>query len=222
MDSFNSFERLMETVLARLNWKMCLVYLGDVIVFGKTFEEEIERLRLVLTKLKAAGLKLKPNKCKLFQKQVLYLGHIVSDAGISTDPDKIKAKALWTSPTNLTELRSSIGLISYYRRFVPKFATIASPLHKFTNENQPFIWNEECEHTFQLLKSKLMSPPILSYPTSHDPFILDTDASDVGIGAVLSQNQNGSEKVISYASRALTKPERKYCVTCCGLVCTTF
>jgi hypothetical protein len=108
----------METVLAGLQWDICLIYLDDVIIYGKNFDEMIRNLSLVFDRLSSAGLKLKPRKCRLFAREVEYLGHVVSENGISTDPKKIEAVKTWPEPTTVTELRSFIGFCSYYRRFI--------------------------------------------------------------------------------------------------------
>jgi hypothetical protein len=210
----STFERLMEKVFTGLHWKILLLYLDDIIVHGKTFGDELIRLRTVLQKLREAGLKLKAKKCHFFQKEVGFLGHVVSEQGIQTDPEKIKSVAEWKTPTCVTEVLSFLGLASYYRRFIKDFATIASPLHKLTEKEKAFDWNEDCETAFQTLKQALTQSPILGYPRpGEEKFILDTDASGQGIGAVLSQVQDGQEIVIAYGSRSLSKTERNYCVT---------
>ena len=210
----STFERLMENIMTGLQWEVLLIYLDDIIVFGKTVEEEIQRLRLVFQRLREANLKLKPKKCALFQKSVLYLGHVVSEAGITTDPEKIQVVREWPTPKCLREVRSFIGLTSYYRRYVKGYSDIARPLQALTEKSRIFRWTDECEEAFRRLKRLLSSAPILSYPDpSGGKFYLDTDASGYGIGAVLSQEQGGQERVIAYASRALKKPERNYCVT---------
>ena len=208
-----TFERLMEAVLAGLHWKSLLVYLDDVIVFGNTFNEELERLKEVFRRFRAANLKLNPKKCHLFQRKVAYLGHVVSEQGVSTDPAKVRAVSEWPVPTNITELRSFLGLCTYYRRFVKNFAELAAPLHRLTQKGQRYEWNASCEEAFQRLKRALTSTPVLSYPEPKRSFILDTDASACGIGAVLSQSSSQGERVIAYFSRSLSKPERNYCVT---------
>ena len=208
-----TFERLMELVMAGLQWKVCLIYLDDIIVYGESFDQELERLKEVFQRLLKANLKLKAKKCALFQKSVNFLGHVVSEQGISADPSKIEAVKNWPVPQNLTEVRSFLGLCGYYRKFVCGFAGIAAPLHKLTEKGKRFQWNESCEKAFQTLKKSLIKTPVLAYPDESLNFILDTDASDTGIGAVLSQVQDGYERVIAYASRKLNKAERQYCVT---------
>ena len=208
-----TFERLMETVLAGLNWQICLICLDDIIVHGESFGAMLTNLDSVLCKLQDDGLKLKPRKCQLFKKKVEYLGHIVSASGIKTDPKTIKAVRDWPEPNSVTELRSSIGLCSYYRRFILGFADIAKPLHRLTSKEEPFVWTSECSQAFEKLKNCLCEAPTLAHPDFTKEFILDTDASDFAIGAVLSQVFDGKERVIAYASKTLTKAERRYCVT---------
>jgi len=208
-----TFERLMETVLRGLSYEACLVYLDDIIIIGRTFEEHLKSIRSVFMKLKEANLKLSPKKCKFFQKEVSYLGHIISAEGVKTDPEKVTAVREWPRPQTVHELRSFLGLCSYYRRFVKNFSAIARPLHRLTEAKRPFVWTDDCEKAFKCLKELLTSTPILAYPRPDKQFILDTDASNDGIGAVLSQNTDGNEHVIAYFSKNLGKPDRNYCVT---------
>ena len=208
-----TFERLMETVLSGLHWQICLIYLDDIIVFGKTFPEMINNLDLVLQRFSQAGLKLKPKKCQLFRKEVEFLGHIINEHGVSTDPRKIDCIKNWPLPKTVREVRSFLGLCSYYRRFIANFSHVAKPLTRLTEKNQKFDWTTECSEAFEKLKNLLVTSPILTHPDFSKSFILDTDASDQAIGAVLSQKVGNTEKVVAYASRTLTKPERKYCVT---------
>lgn len=209
-----TFERLMERILKGLQWHTCLLYLDDVIVYGETFLKTLDRLREVLQKLREAGLKLSPKKCNLFRNQVAYLGHIVSQEGISPDPEKTQVVTNWPIPASVTEVRGFVGLCSYYRKFIRGFSEICAPLHKLTEKGTKFKWSEDCDTAFLKLKRALTTAPILAYPVENDPFILDTDACDVGIGAVLSQCQEGQpERVIAYFSKSLSKAERRYCVT---------
>ena len=218
----STFERLMENILVGLQHKTCLVYLDDVIVFSSTFSEGIERLRQVLMCLDEAGLKLKAKKCSLFQEEVLYLGHKVSQLGVSTDPAKIKNVENWPAPTSVTELRSFLGLAAYYRRFIKDFSKIASPLHQLTEKGRKFEWSDQQEQAFQKLKQCLISAPILAYPILGKLFILDCDASNASIGAVLSQKHDDGEHVIAYGSRCLSRQERQYCVTRRELLAVVF
>ena len=208
-----TFERLMERVLSGLHWEICLVYLDDIIIFSRSFEEHLMRLRTVLSRLRDANLKLSPKKCKLFRREVHFLGHVVSSRGVETDPAKIEAVVAWPRPRNLKEVRSFLGLCSYYRRFVKGFSTIAKPLHQLTEKDHKFLWTPECEEAFMALKAALTTPPVLGYPAENGSYILDADASAVGVGAVLSQIQDGTERVITYYSSTLEHRERQYCVT---------
>ena len=208
-----TFERLMDKVLTGLHWETLLVYLDDLIIFGKSIPEELTRLRQVFHRLRQANLKLKPKKCDLFKTKVSYLGHEVSSSGISTQPEKTETIESWPVPTNVTEVRSFLGLASYYRRFVQGFATIAKPLHQLTEKGRQFVWSPACQSAFEELKQRLTTAPILAYPNPNDEYILDTDASRDGIGGVLSQVQDGQERVIAYGSKVLSKAERNYCVT---------
>lgn len=208
-----TFERLMETVLKNLQWKKCLCYLDDVIVFGTDFEITLSNLREVFLRFREANLKLKPSKCKLFQKEVQYLGHIVSAQGVQTDPSKTIDVENWPVPGTRKEVRSFLGFVGYYRRFVPDFSEKAHALVNLTRKKVPFVWDESCQKSFETLKNALLTTPILCYPNQTGKFILDTDASGFGMGAVLSQIQEGEEKVIAYASRTFNKAQRQYCTT---------
>ena len=208
-----TFERLMELVLAGLPWSVCLLYLDDILVHAKTFEEEIANLREVLGRFRAANLKLNPKKCELFRQKVLYLGHIVTRDGISTELGKIEAVITWPTPTNKRDLRGFLGLCSYYRKFIKSFADVAGPLYALIEKETVFAWTDQCKEAFDELKRRLTTAPVLAYPTASGRFTLDTDASERGIGAVLSQEQNGQERVVAYFSRSLNRRERNYCVT---------
>ena len=139
----STFARLMELVLKGLRWKICLIYLDDVIVMGRTFEEDLERLKQVFEQLTRARLKLKPKKCFLFRKRVSYLGHVVAKEGIGPDPGKVEQVRTWLIPENRTEIKSFLRLASYYRRFVPDFATVAQLLYKLTEAKTEFVWTGE-------------------------------------------------------------------------------
>ena len=209
-----TFQQLMDMVLTGLQWSSCLVYLDDVIVLGRNFAEHLRNLRDVFQHLREAGLKLKPNKCDLCLEEVEFLGHIVSAEGVRTDPKKTEKVAQWPKPTSRKEVQQFLGLANYYRRFVRNFASIAKPFHRLTEKTAKFEWSHECQVAFEELRRRLVTAPVLVFPDFTRPFILDTDASDIGIRAVLSQMQEDeSERVIAYGSRVLTKPEHHYCVT---------
>ena len=206
-----TFQRLMECVLAGLTYEQCLIYLDDIVVFSVTFDQHLERLKKVFHHLAEAGLKLKPSKCHFAKSEIRYLGHIVSRQGIQADPDKTSAMISFPVPSDIKELRQFLGLTNYFRRFIKGYSSIAEPLHKLTRKTEGgFKWNSECQNAFQHLKHLLVSPPILAYPQFQLPFVVASDASGCAIGAVLSQEHEGEEKVIAYWSRQLSKAERNY------------
>ena len=209
----STFERLMESVLHGLQWSTCLVYLDDVIIYGKDESELLQRMDIVFGRLRAAGLKLKPKKCRLFARRTDYLGHVISAEGISVSPEKVAAVRDWPVPETVTDVRSFLGTANYYRRFCKDFATIAAPLHRLTDKGAQFVWTEQCQEAFDSIKEMLCTAPTLAFPVPDAPLILDTDASLTGIGAVLSTIVDGQERVLGYASRSLSRTERNYCVT---------
>ena len=184
-----TFQRLMDKILKGLEYKIALAYLDDIIAFGETIEECIDRLAIVFGRLKAAGLKLKPKKCFLFKREILYLGHVVSYKGVSCDPEKVEAVARWTPPRTVRQVRTFVGTVGYYKRFIKDYAEICRPLYHLTKPSVKFEWSSECEEAFQTLKDRLLSAPIMSYPREEGQYVLDTDASGFAIGAVLSQIQ---------------------------------
>jgi transposase InsO family protein len=217
-----TFQRVMDVVLTGLNYEICLVYLDDIILFSHTVSEHLVRLCQLLNRLRGANLKLKPSKCHLLKKTVTFLGHVVSAGSIATDPAKIIQVREWPTPRDVTEVRSFVGLCSYYRRFIQSFSQIAAPLHALTGKHAKFQWTQECDEAFTELKRRLITSPVLAMPADEGEYTLDTDASNQAIGAVLSQIQNGNEKVIAYASRMLSGPERNYCVTRKELLAVVF
>ena len=209
-----TFQRLMNRVLCDVNWVECLVYIDDTVVIGRTFEQHLSNLGTVLSRLRQAGLKLQPAKCKLCQKEVRFLGHVISENGIATDPEKTAVIATWPVPESKKNIQQFLGLANYYRRFIKDFGTTAKPLQRLLEKNIAFEWTQQCQGAFDHLRKCLMTTPILAFPDHSRHFMLDTDASDTGIGAILSQVQDdGGEAVIAYASRSLSRQEQRYCVT---------
>lgn len=204
-----TFERLMEQVLSGLPSTVALLYLDDILVPGKTFEKQVENLQSVFIRLRMANLKLNAEKCCLLRKEVKYLGHIVGCKGISPDPEKVQAVLDWPVPENTQQVRSFIGLASYYRRFIANFTELASPLLQLTQKNVTFVWSVEANCSFVELKRALTSAPVLAYPDPSHEFVLDTDASSVGIGSILSQR----DRPVAFYSKALSAAQKNYCVT---------
>ena len=194
-----TFQHLMNLVLAGVEWSQCPVYLDDIIVLGRNFDEHLRNLGLVLQKLKDANLCLQPAKCALCKTEVTYLGHKIAREGVATDQVKVDKVENWPQTKTSQELQF-LGLASYYCKFIRNFASIARPLHRLTEKGRPFKWTSECESAFHKLKQCLTTAPILIYPDFSKPFILDTDASNDDIGAVLSQEYDGGERVVAYAS----------------------
>ena len=208
-----TFQRLMQRVLAGLEWRTCFVYLDDILVASRSFEEHLQHLREVFTRLRDAGLRLKPRKCSLLRDEVPFLGHIISTDGVRPDPAKIEKVQRYPAPTDATQVRQFLGLASYYRRFMPAFAKVSAPLRALTKKNATFQWTSECETAFTELKCLLTTAPVLAYPRfgPDRSFAFETDTSGVGLGAVLSQIQDdGVIHPIAYASRSLDKHERNY------------
>lgn len=215
-----TFQRLVESCLGDQNFETLLLYLDDIIVFSPSFEAHISHLDLVFSRLENFGLKVKPSKCSLFQNEVHYLGHVIAEGGVSPDPEKLRAVEAWATPQNVTQLRAFLGLAGYYRRFIKNFAQIAAPLNSMMwgtskRRSQPvagkqvgWAWGAAQEAAFKKLKESLLQAPILAYADFQLPFVLYTDASQTGLGAVLAQVQEGRERVISYASRSLRPTER--------------
>ncbi|KAL0194612.1 hypothetical protein M9458_008184, partial [Cirrhinus mrigala] len=205
----NTFQRLMERLFGDQRHQSLLLYLDDIVVFSSSVTQHLERLEVVL------GFKAKLEKCAFFKQQVKYLGHVVSSQGVATDPSKVEVVAKWGRPGNVTELRLFLGFASYYRRFVEGFAKLAAPLHKLVAEfvggrhkkaagpSFASAWTEHCQNSFDTLKEKLTTLPILADADFSLPFILEVNASHRGLGAVLSQEQEGKVRPIAFASRSL-------------------
>ena len=197
-----TFERLMSQVMRGLHWKRCLVYIDDILVFGHDFESALQSLELVLIRVAEYGLQLKSTKCNLFRSSVPFLGHIVGHAGLECDPSKVSAVANWIPPSTIKGVREFLGFTGYYRRFVPDYSTVAQPLVRLLGKDCKFKWTDACQDAFKALRALLIKAPVLAFPKEDLPYIVDTDASDYGIGGVLSQCIEGTEHVIAYYSKS--------------------
>ena len=212
-----TFQRLMESCLGELHLEWCIIYLDDIIIFLKNPDDHITHLEGGFEKLAKAGLKLKPSKCEFFKSSLKYLGHIVSKDGTATDPHKIEAICNWPTPRTVTDVRSFTGFTNYYRKFIKGYAKIARPLHELTSgengkrKNHRVEWTNHCKESFDTLKAICSECPVLAYADYTKPFVLHTDASTMGLGVVLYQKQeDGKERVITYASHTLNKSQRNY------------
>ncbi|GJV27700.1 reverse transcriptase domain-containing protein [Tanacetum coccineum] len=200
------FMDLMNRVCKPYLDKFVIVFIDDILIYSRNEEEHASHLRIILELLRKEKLYAKFSKCDFWIHIVQFLGHLIDNQGLHVDPAKIEAVKNWTSPTTPTEVRQFLGLAGYYRRFIEGFSKIAKPLTKLTQKNKSYIWGEEQESAFQLLKQKLCEAPILALPEGNDNFVVYCDASLQGLGAVLMQR----EKVIAYASRQLKPHEENY------------
>ena len=228
-----AFQRSMEEMLDTLRDECCIPYLDDVLCFSKSFDEHVQVLRKVLQALQRHGVKLKPEKCELFRKEVRYVGRLVSADGVRVDPKDLEAVRVLKhrTPKTVGDIRQVLGFLSYYRSYVQDFSRIAQPLYDLLkvqpdtpqskpprgktkspqqSSRTPIEWNEKHQQILERLVDMLMEPPVLAYPDFNQPFTLHTDASQKGLGAVLYQHQDGKLRVIAYGSRTLTPAEQNY------------
>ena len=208
------FMELMDRVLEGLE-DCAIPYLDDIIVLGKTPEEHLRNLETVFERLRAHGLKMKLKKCQFFQQETKYLGFVVNGMGVKPDPEKVEAIRGLATPRTVKEVRGFIGMCGYYRRFVPNFSEIASPLFDLTKKFARFIWTPECQKAFDFLKDSLTVVPLLAYPDTRKSYTLYTDASDTCIGACLTQrtfDEEGQEveKPLHFLSHRLSPTQRRW------------
>ena len=212
------FQRLMHQVISTLNPmkgpSFVSVYIDDLLVYSRTLEDHLRHLGMVMDRLREVNLKLQPAKCYFCRQTVEFLGHVLTPQGLLPNPKRVMAVQDFPAPCNVTELRQFLGLASYYRRFVAQFAKIASPLHRLTGKDVRWEWTEDCQTAFSELKQRLLNSPVLVYPDFDLDFILETDASKDGLGAILSQKK-ADDKLhpVAYASRSTSSPEKNYSVT---------
>lgn len=191
-------------------------YLDDIVTISSSFEEHVSLLLCVLQKLKQANLTINIDKCQFFRSQLKYLGYVVDGQGLRTDPEKVEAILNYPTPSSRKDLKRFLGTATWYRRFVPNFSTIAGPLNKLTTNKKnspPFSWTSEADAAFNKLKECLISAPVLSCPNYDLPFEVHTDASNYGVGAMLTQTVDGVERPIAYMSRSLSGAEKNYSIT---------
>ena len=208
-----TFQRLMDRVLSGLQGIELFVYMDDIVIYATSLEEHAHKFRKLLARLKAAGLALQPDKCGFLRHEITYLGHIITEKGVKPDPQKIEAVKSFPIPQKKRNIKQFLGLIGYYRRFIPYFAKIAKPLTALLKKNVDFNWRPEHQKSFEILRDKLCCEPLLQYPDFNKPFVVTTDASDFALGAVLSQGPIGRDLPISYASRTLQSAEVNYSTT---------
>lgn len=201
-----AFMGLMNDVLREYLDQCVIVFIDKILVYCKSRGDHGRHLRMVLDKLRKQGLYTKISKCSFWQRKIGFLGHVISKEGVAVDPEKIESITKWPTSENATEVRSFFGLAGYYRKFIPGFATAAKPLTRLTRKAAKFEWSEACERGFRQLKEALTRTPVLVLPKLGLPYTVYTDASGVGVGCVLMQD----ERVIVNASRQLRKHEVNY------------
>ena len=212
-----TFQRLMQNCLGELNLTYCLIYLDDVIVFSDTPDEHLQRMRVVFDRLHEHGLKLKPSKCEVFKLEINYLAHHVSRKGVLPSKKNLESIAQCPPPDTYTKVKSFVGLVGHYRCFIKGFARIPAPLYDLTSgdnkdkKSEHVDLSPEAREAFDRLKAACLQAPILSFPDFTKPFLLETDASGRGLGAVLSQKQaDGRYHPIAYTSRVMNETEQRY------------
>lgn len=205
--SCNSFQRMMTMAFSGLPPDVAFLYVDDVIITGCSERHHLQNLRKVFEVCRNSNLKLNPSKCQFFKNEVTYLGHHISEKGVLPDPAKFHAIKNFPTPKNADEVKRLVAFCNYYRRFIRNFAEITYPLNQLTRKGIQFEWTTECNNAFLQLKDALINPPILQYPDFSKTFILSTDASNIACGAVLSQEHDGSELPIAFASKKFTKGE---------------
>ncbi|CAM9358346.1 unnamed protein product [Heterosigma akashiwo] len=218
-----TFSHLVNKVFQGYNNDFALCFLDDVLAHsGKEFSTHLLNLEKIFKRMIAANLKFKLPKCLFGASQVPWLGHIITREGIKPDPKKIEAVKGMRRPASKKQVRQFLGLASYYRQFVEGFSEIAKPLYQLTKDTPKGVeWTDDCEWSWQTLKDKLVSTPILIYPRFDRPFIVETDASGQGLGAVLSQETDHGRKPVAYASRVCSSTEANYSASeleCLGVI----
>ena len=208
-NAVETFQRLMNEVLKGLIGNICEVYLDDIIIYSNSLEEHIQNVRRVVDQLIQNNLKIKLSKCKIAQTKIVYLSHTISNATIRPSIEKVKDIFKYIAPLTIKRIHSFIGLGSYYRKFIPRYADIAEPLIRAAN-SKIITWTNAFQQAFEAIQRALSSEPVLQLPDFNKSFTIETDASDFGIEAVISQEYEGDLKPIAYFSKTLSKTERNY------------
>lgn len=207
-----TWQRLIDRVLSHME-QYVFVYLDDIVIVTQTFNKHLEVLKEVFDRLHEAGLTVRRDKCHFCRPELKFLGYVVNYSGLHCDPEKVTAILDIPSPTNVKEVRRFLGITSWYRRFIPNCSSLLAPISQLLKKGTRFKWTENCEAAFKAVKERLVTAPVMSCPDFTKPFVVQTDASDYGLGAVLSQNLSDGEHVVSFISRSLTASERKYSTT---------
>ena len=204
------FQQTMERTFRGLEDRILPPYYDDITVKGRSFEDHLSNVAIVLERIRRCGFTLNALKCKFFQTRVHYLGHIIENGQVFLDPSRIRSILDAPTPTNVKSLRRFIGMAQFCSRFVSNFNVILTPLYNLTKINTPFVWDSNCQHAFDTIKRQLTEPPVLKSPSSTDEFVLETDASDTGIGSCLKVLNNGREHIVGYHSEKLQEPQCRW------------
>ena len=214
MNAPSSFQMLMSQVFRGMTFKHLIIYIDDLLVYSKSFSDHLEHLQAVFDRLRGARLRLHPKKCNFALTEVMYLGHVLTTKGVKVDEKKIDVVKNYPVPKSVKDVRSFLGYVGYYRKFVRNFAAIASPLHALLKKENTFQWTNECQEAFENLRTAMTTTPVLMYADMSKPFILTTDASTSAIGYILSQTgDDGQEHPIAFNGRALRTNEQQWCVS---------
>jgi hypothetical protein len=206
----NTFTRTMSSIFKEMGDKFLKVFVDDLNIHNENWEDHFRHLGAVLSRLREVNLKLNPSKCCFATESIVFLGHVVSKEGTKPDLGKIDAMLRFPEPKMVTNVRSVLGLTRYYQKYIREYSRLASPLFELTKKDVPFVWNQDCQRAFDALKRALVEAPILVRPNFRKPFCLDVDWSTKGVSAILSQREGRFEKVVAYASKGLTKVQRKF------------
>lgn len=205
-----TFQRLIDKVLNDLQGVELFVYLDDIVIYSSSLTEHAHKFNKLADRLRAANLKLQPDKCEFFRKKINYLGHVIGKAGVKPDPGKIKAVKKFPQPKNAKNVKQFLALAGYYRRFINNFSKTAKPLTTLLKKDEPFVWRDSQENAFIELRNQLCMEPLLQHPDFTQLFLLTTDASGHAIGGILNQGEVEKDRPIAYASRLLNNAEQNY------------
>ncbi|RWS03567.1 gag-pol fusion protein-like protein [Dinothrombium tinctorium] len=208
------FQRAMDNVIGKAKMKFAIVYIDDILIYSKTLEEHLNHLDYILSRIEKANLRLAADKCEFLKEKITFLGHEISAKGIQPSKDKVHKVLSFRRPRTPRQVQQFLGLVNFYRKFIPNLSKIERPLRKLTFKDAEFKWTDDCEAAFKLLKKILCSEPILAHFDDDKEPILKTDASNEAIGVVLAQEDDeGIERVIAYGGRSLNKAEKNYSTT---------
>lgn len=208
-----TFQRFLDLLISQAYVEFAVAYLDDIIIFSENFDDHLKHVSIILTRLAEANLQINKDKSVFCQRKLKYLGHLVGEGGIQTDPEKVRAIEELPPPKDISGVRRIIGMAGWYSAFLPNYTEVIAPLNQLLTKNAKFIWGEPQQKALDEIKSKMKTAPILACPDYNKQFYLQTDASNIGLGAVLFQREGNHERVIAYRSRSLQPHERNYTTT---------